>query len=137
MKITVINGSMRHGITWHCLEIMKQELAEYGEVEVEEFFLPEDMPHFCQGCFSCFMKGEDTCPHAAAVQPLAQAILRADVVALTSPVYAMDVSGQMKALLDHLCYQWLSHRPHPLMFNKIGLILTTAAGSGLRIRGRR
>lgn len=131
MKITVINGNMRHGSTWHCMDAIRQALAAYGETEVREFFLPRDMPHFCNGCFSCLYHGEDTCPHAADIKPIVEAVTEADLVILTSPVYGLDVSGQMKALIDHLCYMWMSHRPNPEMFSKIGLTIATTAGAGL------
>ena len=131
MKVTVINGNARHGSTWNCTQTILKKLENYGELEVTEFFLPKDMPHFCCGCFSCFLNGEGTCPHAASVQPIADALLDADLIVLTSSVYALDVTGQMKALLDHLCYQWMSHRPNPLMFNKIALTVVTTAGAGL------
>ncbi len=131
MKITVINGNLRKGSTWHCMDLILQELAWHGETEVTEFFLPKDMPHFCNSCYSCFCKGENTCPHAAAITPIASAIEACDLVVLTSPVYALDVSGQLKALLDHLCFMWMSHRPNPKMFHKIGLTVSTTAGAGL------
>ncbi len=131
MKVTVINGNNRHGSTWHCMDAIRNELGRYGSVETTEFFLPKDMPHFCNGCFSCFLNGEHTCPHAQSVQPIAAAILEADLVILTSSVYALDVTGQLKALLDHLCYMWMSHRPDPGMFSKVGLTIATTAGAGL------
>ena len=131
MKVTIINGNTRHGSTWHSAQVMLQALEQYDTVEKTEFLLPRDMPHFCAGCFSCFYKGEQTCPHAQSVQPIARAILDADVVILTSPVYAVDVTGQMKALLDHLCYMWMSHRPDPRMFGKVGVAVATTAGAGL------
>ena len=132
MKITIINGTMRHGSTWHCMDLIREELQKYGETEVTEFFLPKDMPHFCNGCFSCFYHGEDTCPHAASVKPIADAIIGADLVIMTSSVYGLDVSGGMKALIDHLCYMWMPHRPNPNMFQKIGLTISTTAGAGLK-----
>jgi len=131
MKITVINGNMRHGSTWNSMNTLVEEISKGCETEVSEFFLPKDMPHFCAGCFSCLMKGEETCPHASAVAPILKAILDADLIILTSPVYAMDVSGALKALLDHLCFMWMSHRPDPRMFNKVGVAITTTAGAGL------
>lgn len=131
MKVTVINGNARRGSTWHCMDALKQELSRCGEIDAKEFSLPKDMPHFCNGCFSCFFNGEHTCPHAESMAPITKAILDADVVILTSPVYGMDVTGQMKALLDHLCYMWVSHRPNPLMFNKVGVTIATTAGAGL------
>jgi NAD(P)H-dependent FMN reductase len=58
------------------------------------------------------------------------ALLDADLIILASPTYALDISGQMKALLDHLCYLWLSHRPDRRMFEKAGLSVVTTAGAG-------
>jgi multimeric flavodoxin WrbA len=131
MKITVLNGSMRHGSTWHCMDLVRQEIEKHETVEMTEFFLPKDMPHFCTGCFSCFYNGEQTCPHAEAMTPIIESITKADLLILTSPVYGMDVSGQMKALLDHLCFMWMSHRPNKDMFHKVGLTISTTAGAGL------
>lgn len=131
MKITIINGNVRHGNTWHCMEEFKQALSKYGDVETTEFTLPRDMPSFCRGCFSCFFKGEQTCPDAQYTKPIVDALEEADVIVMTSPIYALDVSGQMKALLDHLCFMWVSHRPNPVMFKKVGVIFTTTAGAGL------
>jgi len=131
MKITVLNGSMRHGSTWNCMDLIRQEIERSEKVELIEFFLPKDMPHFCTGCFSCFYNGEETCPHAKYITPIVTAITQSDLLILTSPVYGMDVSGQMKALLDHLCFMWMSHRPNPQMFHKVGLTISTTAGAGL------
>lgn len=132
MKITVINGNMRQGSTWHCMDLIIQELLKYDKTEVTEFFLPKDMPHFCNGCFSCIYNGEDTCPHSSYIKPIVDAIIESDLIILTSPVYGFDVSGQMKALIDHLCFMWMSHRPNSKMFHKVGLTVTTSAGAGLR-----
>ena len=131
MKVTVINGNLRHGSTWHSADAVIKEIGKLEEVSVSEFFLPKAMPHFCCGCFSCITKGEASCPHAEAVKPILDSILEADLIVLTSPIYAMNVSAQMKALLDHLCFMWMSHRPNPLMFEKIGLTVSTTAGAGL------
>jgi multimeric flavodoxin WrbA len=109
-----------------------EELKKLDNVELTEFFLPKDMPHFCVGCYSCFMRGENACPHADSVQLIAKEITACDLVILTSPIYAFDVSGAMKALLDHLCYMWMSHRPDARMFHKIGLTVATTAGMGLK-----
>jgi len=131
MKITVVHGGMRHGSTWHCMDLIRQGIEQYEKAEITEFFLPRDMPHFCAGCYSCFTRGEDACPHASSVAPIIEALAGADLIVLTSPVYGLDVSGQMKAFIDHLCFMWLSHRPNPAMFHKIGLVVTTTAGAGL------
>ena len=131
MKVVVINGTSRHGSTWHCKELLLEAVSKHEQVETTEFVLPRDMPHFCNGCFSCIMRGEDKCPHAQYIDPIVKAMEDADLIVLTSSVYALDVSGQLKTLLDHLCFMWLSHRPNPKMFTKVGVTMTTTAGTGL------
>ena len=100
------------------------------EDEIIEFFLPGDMPYFCCSCFSCFLKGENTCPHYEKMKPIVDALDNADLIILASPSYVFDVSGQMKAFLDHLAYRWLPHRPCGKMFCKTGVAISTAAGAG-------
>lgn len=131
MKVTVINGNARHGSTWHCMDLFRKKLAEYEDLEVKEFVLPKDMPYQCVGCFSCFYKGEQACPHVQYTQPIVSALEEADLIIMTSPVYAFDVSGSLKVLLDHLCFMWISHRPNPKMFQKTALTISTTAGMGL------
>lgn len=131
MKITVINGTMRHGSAWHCKDLLLEKISQLEETQVREFYLPKDMSNFCTGCFSCFLKGENSCPHADQIQPIVAALEEADLVILTSSVYALDVTGSLKALLDHLCFMWLSHRPNPKMFNTVGISFATTAGAGL------
>jgi len=131
VRVTVINGSERKESTYHCTKTFLNEISKFEGVEKEEFFFPKDMPYFCKGCFSCFYNGENTCPHNESVTPIVKSILNADLLIITSPVYAMDVSGQLKALLDHLCFMWFSHRPNPKMFGKIAVTISTTAGAGL------
>jgi multimeric flavodoxin WrbA len=131
VKIVIIYGNARSGSTWHYANLLLEALKRRGSVEVTEFSAPNDMPDACVGCFNCFTKGEDRCPHADKVAPIAEAIASADVIVLASPIYAMDVSGGMKSLLDHLCYRWLVHRPNPELFDAIGVAVSTTAGAGL------
>lgn len=131
MKVTVINGNMRHGSTWHLVQEVVGNLQKQENVDLTEYFLPKDLPHFCNGCFSCIYNGEHTCPHKQYVSPLVSSITSADLIILASPVYGFDVTGQMKAFIDHLCFMWMSHRPDASMFGKLGMTVTTSAGAGL------
>ena len=56
----------------------------------------------------------------------------ADLIILATPVFVGSCSSSMKAFLDHLAYMWLVHRPKASMFNKVGLIITSAGGSGVK-----
>lgn len=126
MKIVVINGTEVRGCTYHIKEAFLEELRQGNEIQ--EFYLPKDLPHFCCGCKTCFFKSEENCPHAEYVLPIWNAILSAELLVFTSPVYALRASGQMKALLDHLCVHWMVHRPDDRMFTKQAVILTNAIG---------
>lgn len=126
MKITVINGTEVKGCTYHIKESFLEVLHDGNEIT--EFYLPRDLPHFCCGCKRCFFKGEQFCPDADYVMPIWNAILNADLLIFTSPVYALRTTAQMKTLLDHLCVHWIVHRPDERMFTKKAVILTNAIG---------
>ena len=54
------------------------------------------------------------------------------MIILESPCYVYGMTGQLKTFLDHLGYRWMPHRPHPKMFSKVGLVISTAAGAGTK-----
>jgi multimeric flavodoxin WrbA len=132
MNILVINGTSRHGSTWHIKQLLVNELSKNREANIKEVTLPTDLPEYCVGCFQCIVNGEHLCPHAVKVSAIERDMIEADCIIMTSPVYCMDVSGPLKNLLDHFGYRWMSHRPHPSMFSKIAVTLTTAAGAGTK-----
>ena len=59
-------------------------------------------------------------------------IENADLIILGTPVFVGSCTGSLKLFLDHLAYMWLVHRPKESMFNKVGLIVTSAGGSGVK-----
>ena len=128
MKIVLINGTNHKGSTYH----IARHLADKLQGETTEFFLPRDFDEFCLGCTTCFIKGEEYCPHHSKIEKITKALLEADVIILDSPVYVYHASGAMKALLDHYGYMWMSHRPEESMFKKQGVVISTAAGAGTR-----
>ncbi len=131
MNIVAIYGSERKGSTFNIVRLFLERMRVDGG-SLTEFFLPKDMPHFCAGCSSCFRKGEEYCPHAASIAPIREAMIKADLIIFSSPVYVLRVSGQMKALLDHFAFQFMIHRPAKEMFKKTALVVTTGAGGGMK-----
>lgn len=129
MKITVLHGQMHQGSTYHITHMVLDRLTG-PDTELLEFFMPKDAPAPCVGCNRCFMEGEEHCPHVDAVRPIMEALEQADVVVLESPCYVFGMTGQLKTTLDHFGYRWMPHRPHPSMFRKVGLVVSTAAGGG-------
>lgn len=131
MKITVIYGTQRKSKS-STYNIAQQFIGRLsGEDAVKEFFLPKDMPHFCAGCWNCFTD-YTKCPHYDDIKPILEAMLEADLIIFTAPVYVYHVPGQVKAFLDHFGYQWMPHQPKKEMFSKQVLLISTAAGAGTK-----
>ncbi|SDY34691.1 Multimeric flavodoxin WrbA [Ruminococcaceae bacterium YAD3003] len=128
MKITVVNGTEKHGITYKLKEMFLEPFKD--KAEITEFYLPKDGPGYCVGCITCFGKGEKLCKDAACIQKIEKALLEADLLVFTSPSYVMHPTGAMKALLDHFGYRWMPHRPAKEMFGKRAVIITQALGAG-------
>lgn len=131
MKIAVIHGANHKGSTYHITQQLLENL-DSNTHHISEFFLPRDMDQFCIGCTNCFMKGENLCPHYHKLLPIKEALEQSELLIFDSPVYVLHTTGQMKVLLDHFGYRFLVHRPHPSMFQKTAVIITTAAGGGMK-----
>ena len=127
MNIAVINGTEYKGCTYKIKDVFLEPLR--NSHSIEEFYLPKDCPQFCCGCKQCFFKDETLCPHAKYTLPIWDAMLEADLIVFTYPVYALRSPGQVKALLDHLCCHWMVHRPDKKMFSKRAVILTQSIGA--------
>ena len=128
MKITVINGSEKHGVTYKLKEIFLEGFKD--NAQIIEFYLPKDCPNFCTGCTRCFMEGEDKCKDREYIEVIEKALLEADLLVFTSPVYVYHATGAMKNLLDHFGYRWMPHRPAAQMFGKRAVIITQCLGGG-------
>lgn len=129
MKILVVLGTSHRGNTRAITDLF---LEEFKDNEIEEIVLPINFNNFCYGCANCILKGEDKCPHYNEVSPIVKKLEEADLIILATPIFVGSCTSSMKAFLDHLAYIWLVHRPRKAMFNKVGLIITTAGGSGVK-----
>lgn len=130
MKITVINGTEKRGVTYRLKEMF---LAAFKDkAEVTEYYLPKDCPNFCNGCISCIQKGEGACKDAEYIGIINKSLSEADLIVMTSPAYVFHAAGAMKAFLDHFAYRWMPHRPAPEMFGKRAVIITQCLGAGAK-----
>ena len=130
MNVTIIHSNGRKENTWEITQMFRYQLSKYQKIEFKEHDLSSEFPYFCTGCHNCFLHGEQTCPHFQKLQPILEDFLSADGVILDSPVYCMDVSGQMKSFLDHLGYMWIAHRPRIANFFAVGMAISTASNGG-------
>lgn len=130
MKVVIVNGQNHKESTYHAARMITEKLA--AENEINEFFLPGDFSGFCCGCTKCFESDEKKCPHYEELKPITDAVDDADVIILASPVYVYHCTGSMKAWLDHYGWRWLVHRPEEKMFSKQAVVVSTAAGAGMK-----
>ena len=131
MNVVMINGSLRKESTYNIGKLLINKLISEKDT-LKEFFLPRDLPKFCCGCNTCFTKSEENCPHYEYTSILTKAMDEADLLVFTTPVYVYHTSGQMKTFLDHYGYRWMVHRPNGVMFKKVAVIISTAAGGGMK-----
>ena len=128
MKITVINGTEKHGVTYQMKEIFLEQFRD--DAEITEYYLPKDGPGFCMGCTACFRNNQNLCKDAEIVQKIEKSLLEADLLVFASPAYVFHTTGAMKAMLDHFGYRWMPHRPAKEMFGKRAVIITQCLGAG-------
>jgi multimeric flavodoxin WrbA len=138
MKCLIINGSPSKSYTWNNIltesftgklaKEVQDTMSQLGKVDFEEIRLIDAGLPYCRGCYNCFFKGENSCPHAKYVQPIMEKIREADCVILTSPVYALNVSGLIKNFFDLTAYNY--HRP--AFFDKKALVISSTAGGAAK-----
>lgn len=127
MKIFCLYGSKKGGSTKKAADVALGVFKDtIPNIEIDEIYLYDTRLDYCRGCNSCFAKGEDNCPHADIVQPIVQKMLDADLLIITSPAYALNISGVLKSFIDHTAY--IYHRP--ALYGKTALVVTTTVGAG-------
>jgi len=129
LRLTVIHGQFHKGSIYNITKQIIDNISNENK-EVYEYFMPEDGPSHCIGCYKCFNESENPCPQAEKVQKIVKSMKASDIIIVDSPTYCYGMTGQLKTLFDHFGYMWLSHRPKKAMFNKLGIVVSTAAGAG-------
>jgi multimeric flavodoxin WrbA len=109
-KVIAILGSARKKATYRAVQEFEKTLKSLEEVDFEYVFLSKCHLEFCNGCLTCFNKGEEYCPLKDDRNPLFKKMAQADGVILASPNYSFQVSARMKNFLDRFSY--LYHRPY-------------------------
>ena len=111
MNITIIYPHKRKTKSSTCgiAQMVIGKLLSGGTLH--EFYLPQDMPHVCAGCYACMNGREDKCGGHEYMQKLIAAIDDSELIVFCAPTYVYHIPGQVKTLLDHFAYRWLVHRP--------------------------
>lgn len=128
MKIVLIHGQNHKGSSYHIGRLLAEQ---FPEGEICEFFLPKDLEHFCLGCYNC-IENEEKCPFYAEKKRIMDKVEKADLLIFTTPTYCMRASASMKAFIDLTFTYWMPHKPRACMFSKKAVVISTAAGSGMK-----
>jgi len=132
-KITVIGvlGSpRRHGNTEILLDSFLNGAAEAG-AQTEKVMLSKLTYSSCRGCNACHKTGN--CILDDDIHPVFERMLTADCLAISSPIYTMGITTELKSFIDRAHYIWVRHfklKTHPLSPDKKilhrGYFLSTA-----------
>lgn len=107
-------------------EILNRCKEKSEEIEFEIITSNDVAIKPCIGCEKCFISGLCPLDKTDEAGELKDKILSADMVIFASPVYAHNVSGDMKIFIDRISY-WL----HNMKLNrKYAAVISTTASNG-------
>ena len=109
MKIVTINGSPRHdGNTANlCNAFIDGTKLVNTNCDIIHYNLNDITFKGCQSCFSCKKlnsKNYGRCVIKDDLKPVLENIISADCLVVATPIYLMDASASIKALLERLCF---------------------------------
>jgi multimeric flavodoxin WrbA len=129
MKVVAFNGSPREdGNTTILINHVFHELEKEG-VETELVQLSRKEIHGCIACYKCFENKDRRCAvKTDMANECIEKMIEADGILLGSPVYFMDVTAEMKALIDRAGFVSLANRG--MYKNKVGAALVAVRRAG-------
>lgn len=117
-KIMIIDGGPRKNFN---TASMLQKFAEgaqsiSSDVDVKTIRLYDMDYKGCMSCMVCKIKGKasNMCKFKDALTPILEEISQADGMALGSPIYFGQITGQMQAFLERLAFPWLSYNDYSM-----------------------
>ncbi|HTY14911.1 MAG TPA: flavodoxin family protein [Methanoregulaceae archaeon] len=129
MKVLAINGSPRKdGNTSILIGYILAELENVG-IETETYQIGGKKIHGCTACMKCFENRDGRCTiDNDPVNAIIEKMIGADGIILGSPVYFLDVTPEMKALIDRIGFvSFANDRP---LKNKVGNVAVAVRRSG-------
>lgn len=129
MKVVGFNGSPRKdGNTAVLIQRVFREMENEG-IATEFVQLSHKSIHGCASCYQCMEKKNERCAvNDDAANEYIEKITQAQGVVLASPVYFMDVTPEMKALIDRVGF--VSRSNGGMFRNKVGGLVAVARRAG-------
>lgn len=132
MNVLVILGSPRKKDSYLICKELEKEILKYDStINFEYLQLSESNIAECKGCSLCFQRSELLCPCKEDDIPfILKKMKKSDAIIISSPVYAYQVTGQMKKFIDRMSY--LFHRQE-LCGKPVILVVTTDGGGSKQV----
>ncbi len=115
MKLIAINGSPRKNYsTAKLVESASRGAADAG-AECEIVHLYDLSFKGCISCFACHRKGnprEFHCNYRDELTPVLEKIEESDALIIGSPIYLDETSSSVRALLERMCFPYVSYDDH-------------------------
>ena len=129
MKVIGFNGSPRKdGNTAALIGRVFQELEKEG-IQTELAQLSAKKIHGCIACFKCFENKDGQCAvKDDSANEYIEKMVNADGIILGSPVYFIDATPEMKALIDRSGF--VSRANGGMYRNKVGAVVAAFRRSG-------
>jgi multimeric flavodoxin WrbA len=129
MKVFGFNGSPRKdGNTFILMSKVFHELQK-EEIETEMVQLSGKEIHGCIACYKCIENKDKRCAvKSDAANEYIEKMVEADGILLGSPVYFIDVTPEMKALIDRAGF--VSRANGGMYKNKVGAAIAALRRSG-------
>jgi multimeric flavodoxin WrbA len=129
MKVVAFNGSPRKdGNTSILINYVFRELEKEG-IETELVQLSGKDIHGCIACYRCFENKDQQCAvKNDALNEYIEKMMGTDGIILGSPTYFVDVTPDMKALIDRSGF--VSRANGGLYRNKVGAVVVAFRRSG-------
>lgn len=123
MKIVAICGSARKGNSYSILNSIPEY---YPDIDYKLLMLKDLNIEQCKGCYSCYLRGEETCPLKDDRDMVIKEMEDADGVVFQSPVYVNMITSIMKRFIERVGF--ISHRPP--FHDKYAMVMAVAGGFG-------
>jgi multimeric flavodoxin WrbA len=129
MKVIGFNGSPRKdGNTTILINHVFRELEKEG-IKTELVQLSEKEIHGCIACYKCFKNKDQRCAvKNDAANEYIEKMTEAQGIILGSPVYFIDITPEMKALIDRTGF--VSRANGGMHRNKVGAVVAAFRRSG-------
>jgi multimeric flavodoxin WrbA len=129
MKVVGFNGSPRKdGNTSILIHKVFHELEKEG-IETELVQLSHKRIHGCVACYKCFENKDQRCAvNDDAANEYIEKMTLAQGIVLGSPVYFMDVTPEMKALIDRAGF--VSRSNGGMFRNRVGSLVAAVRRAG-------